>query len=387
MSKQKKKKGKALPIVAIIMAIAVVGTGAFAVTTFTGCSGEGGSPLSSEPEPIINPITGIESETELFPRPVMVSVPNDTYGAVPQSNLTQADIIYEFPVEGDLTRLQAVYLTERPDEFGPTRSVRYYFVDLAREYQAAHIGYGWGKHAHSYMYSSGLPYINGMQETDLFYRNSKKSAPNNAYIKWENIEKYAEENGWWDKNTSKDLKPFKFRDDEWKAEIEEAKATVEKLQGTEDPEEQKELAKAEALVAEPQKASSVKVSSAGCNSECKYNEETGLYDRFWYGEPYVDLETGKQLSFSNILVQEVKSTIMYDPETGEADAKNRLEIDMNSSGEAYLFTNGEVVKGTWSKKSAEARTIFKDEAGNQFRMTPGKTWVYVIDQNKKFEFE
>ena len=31
--------------------------------------------------------------------------------------------------------------------------------------------------------------------------------------------------------------------------------------------------------------------------------------------------------------------------------------------------------------------IFTDENGNQFRFTPGKTWVYVLDQDKEFSYE
>ena len=52
-----------------------------------------------------------------------------------------------------------------------------------------------------------------------------------------------------------------------------------------------------------------------------------------------------------------------------------------------LFTEGKVVKGTWSKKGPDGRTVFKDENGKQFRFTPGKTWVYVIDQNMKCAYE
>ena len=84
---------------------------AMGTIALTGC-GSGGETqqVAEEPEPIINPITGIEVESEdaLPARPVQVSIPNDTYGAVPQSNISYADVIYEFPVEGELTRLQAI---------------------------------------------------------------------------------------------------------------------------------------------------------------------------------------------------------------------------------------------------------------------------------------
>ena len=127
----KKKNLKVIFAAAFVVALAM---GMFALT---GCGGSS-TEQAAEPEPIINPITGVEVESEdaLPARPVQVSIPNDTYGAVPQSNIRQADIIYEFPVEGELTRLQAIYYSDIPDKFGPIRSVRYYFADLATEYKA-----------------------------------------------------------------------------------------------------------------------------------------------------------------------------------------------------------------------------------------------------------
>ena len=106
-----------------------------------------------------------------------------------------------------------------------------------------------------------------------------------------------------------------------------------------------------------------------------------------YGEPYIDKETGEQLEFDNILVQKVHSDIMVDEETGLSDHKGRLTIDMFAGGEGLLFTQGEVIEGTWSRDGVDSRTIFKDKAGNEFAFTPGKTWVYVLDQDKDFSYE
>lgn len=378
-----KKLKRRFPLIMIAAMALVLAMG---MTVLTGC-GETAQP--SEPEPIINPITGLESDEELPARPVVVSIPNAPDGAVPQSNISYADIIYEFPVEGMLTRLQAVYYSEFPDKFGPIRSVRYYFVDLAREYKAAHVGYGWGKKAKGYMEECGIPHINGMQDTELFYRVEDKAAPNDAYIDWSSVQERADKEGWFAEPQK--IRPFKFRDKEWRAEQKAAKAEAEALIAEKGDSKKQEdidaVAEAEAVLAEPEKASSVTVSSIGCRSECKYNEETKLYDRFWYGEPYVDKETGEQLSFSNVIVQYVHSDRMVDSDTGLLDEKGRLEIDMAAGGDALLFTRGEVVKGKWSRRDLSSRTVFKDENGKQFRLTPGKTWVYVVDQNLDCEYK
>lgn len=365
---------------------------AMGTIALTGCgSGGGTQQVAEDPEPIINPITGIEVESEdaLPARPVQVSIPNDTYGAVPQSNISYADVIYEFPVEGELTRLQAIFYSDFPDKVGPLRSVRYYFVDIATEYKAFHVGYGWGKHAHSYMRSNHVPHINGMDETEMFYRVSDKTAPNNAYIDWSTIEAAEKDMGALDEKQK--IKPWKFRDDKWKEEQEAAKAEAqavidEKSESTAE-EDVAAVEEAQKVLEEPDKATTLSVKSLGCNSRCDYDEESGKYLRYWYGEPFIDKETGEQLQFDNILVQKVHSDIMVDEETGLSDPKGRLTIDMFAGGEAYLFTQGEVVKGTWDRKNVDSRTVFKDENGKQFRFTPGKTWVYVLDQDKEFSYE
>ena len=375
-----------------IFAAAFIMILAMGTIALTGCGDSGGGePAAQEPEPIINPITGVEVESEdaLPARPVQVSIPNDTYGAVPQSNITQADIIYEFPVEGELTRLQAIYYGDIPDKFGPIRSVRYYFVDVATEYKACHIGYGWGKHARSYMNDNGVHHVNGMQQTDLFYRVDDKAAPNNAYTNWEDVKAFGEKHDWF--TEKQEIKPWKFRDDKWKEAQEEAKkeaqAVIEEKSGSTDEEDVAAVEEAEAILAEPEKATDLHVKALGCNSTCTWDPEKGKYLRYWYGEPYIDKETGEQLEFDNILVQKVHSDIMVDDETGLQDHKGRLTIDMFAGGDALLFTQGEVVKGTWNRSGKDSRTIFKDENGKQFRFTPGKTWVYILDQDKEFSYE
>ena len=376
----------------VIFAAAFIVTLAMGMCALTGCGGSGGSEQAAEPEAIINPITGLEVESEdaLPARPIQVSIPNDTYGAIPQSNITQADIIYEFPVEGELTRLQAIYYSDIPDKFGPIRSVRYYFADLAAEYKACSVGYGWGKHAVQQLKSNDVHYLNGMDHPEYYYRVSDKSAPNDAYIDWASVEEFGNDHNWFDEKQT--IKPWKFRDDAWEQEQEQAKADAqavidEKSDSTAEEDVQAVKDAQAVLDAQPEPATTLSVKALGCNSRCDYDAEKGKYLRYWYDEPYIDKETGAQLEFDNILVQKVHSDIMVDDATGAADAKGRLTIDMYAGGDALLFTQGEVYEGTWSREGLNGRTIFKDASGQQFHFTPGKTWVYVLDQDKEFNYE
>lgn len=301
-----------------------------------------------EPEPpkvlYTNPLTGEKSEKKIKGRPLIVSYDN-VGSAVPQSWTSKADIIYEFPMEGSQSRLQAIFYSEYPEFFGPIRSTRPYFVDLTREYKAIFIAHGWSPEAKRYLQSGVVPYINAMNTDCKFYRVRDKSAPHNSYIKWSEIKKKIKEKGWWDKKQK--IRSFKF--------LEEGK----KNKGA--------------------KVKYIEFDSA-MHSEFTYNAKKNYYVRtINEGKKYIDKETGKSIKVSNVLVQKVRSSVL--------DKKGRLSINMCAGGEALLFTNGVVVEGTWSRKNLDSRTIFKDKKGKEFKLSVGNTWVMVADQRTKINYE
>jgi hypothetical protein len=51
------------------------------------------------------------------------------------------------------------------------------------------------------------------------------------------------------------------------------------------------------------------------------------------------------------------------------------EGEVLGSGEAWVFTNGSVVKGVWSRPTRDNETSFAEPSGVPIRLTPGRTWV------------
>jgi len=290
----------------------------------------------------VNPITGEPVDTGLAGRPLIVSYDN-VGSAIPQSWTSLADIVYEFPVEGAQTRLQAVFYSEFPEFLGPIRSTRPYFVDLTREYKGIFLAHGWSEAAKQYLKSGVVPYINAMDSDCKFYRVTDKSAPHNSYIKWTEVENKIQEKGWWDE--PQEIRSFTFLGED------------EKNTGT--------------------AVDFVEFDSAS-HCEFTYDSENNNYVRTVNGKKYIDKETGESVTVSNVLVQKVKSRTL--------DAKGRLAIDMCAGGDALLFTNGVVVEGTWSRENLDSRTIFKDKDGNEFKLTVGNSWVMVADQNTKISY-
>lgn len=301
----------------------------------------------AEPEKIVytSPITGEESEKEYPARPLVVSVDN-VGDAIPQSWLSKADMVYEFPVEGEQTRLQAIFHSEFPEHFGPIRSTRPYFVDLTREYKGIFLAHGWSPQAKEYLMSDVVPYINAMNSSCNFYRVDDKVAPHNSYIKWSEVKDKIKEEGWWDEK--QDIRPFQF------------------------------LAADEEAAGEAATYIEMDYGSAHC--EYTYNAEKDWYVRtIDNGEKYIDKETEKSIKAKNVLVQCVSSKVL--------DSKGRLEIDMCAGGEAMLFTKGKVIKGTWTRENLDSKSVFVDAEGNEFKFSVGNTWVMIADQNLDIDIE
>lgn len=83
----------------------------------------------------VAPLTGEAVLEEITQRPIMVTI-NNHPAARPQSGLADADVIYEMLAEGNVTRFLAIYQSELPENIGPVRSARSYFIDMAKGFDA-----------------------------------------------------------------------------------------------------------------------------------------------------------------------------------------------------------------------------------------------------------
>jgi hypothetical protein len=118
--------------------VGVALTVTFAVLGLAACGGGGDdaavkktttttAPISTTTTapPPVAPLTGLVDPTgqSLTRSAVSVKVENTEF-ARPQAGLDQADVVYEEVVEGDITRLVAMFNSQVPDVIGPVRSVR-----------------------------------------------------------------------------------------------------------------------------------------------------------------------------------------------------------------------------------------------------------------------
>lgn len=102
-----------------------------------------------------------------------------------------------------------------------------------------------------------------------------------------------------------------------------------------------------------------------------WDPAAGGWQRSQDGTPSLDT-AGVQVAPPNLVVQFVSYR-----DTGQRDRSGAVvdEAELIGEGEAWVFTDGRVVRGRWSKPTAEAVTAYTDGAGAPVALTPGTTWV------------
>ena len=225
-------------------------------------------------------------------RAVAVMV-NNHPKARPQSGLNKADIVYELLAEGDVTRFLAVFQSEKPENIGPVRSARDYYIELAKGLDALFIAHGYSEEARKMLESGYLDNLNGMvYDGTLFKRSSDRQAPHNSYITYENVLKGAT-----DKKYSMNQSPpaFKFLTEE------ESKSVT----GDE--------------------AKSVMVSySTGStfDSIYEFDASIGKYKRYSDGVETIDYVTKEPILLDNLFIIETTHVVINDVGHKKIDLKS-----------------------------------------------------------------
>jgi len=289
---------------------------------------------ASEPEPVVTcPLDGAVIK-EMPIRAMAFSIDNNSE-ARPQSGLDKADIVYEVPAEGGITRYLAVFFHGEATKIGPIRSARPYLIELAREWDAVYAHCGQSPQAQAYFSNYNISHINEILHSSGFWRDKSRTAPHNLYTStsgmWKEIVKLG-----WDKKTEPEGYTFRLAGESVPGEA----------------------------------AGNVTIKYRNDKVGYRYDGQKGLYLRYINNSEYRDLNSGVQLSASNILVQQVSVRTI--------DAEGRLEIGLKGEGKAMLFSGGHVIKGTWKKSSATSRTRYYDESGAEMKMVAGQTWIQLI---------
>ena len=334
---------------------------------FTACSRE----VVPEPEPEPEPIETVTPEPEPEPEPEVYTGPrnpltyfpvdeeidhqrpfamviNNLQQAIPQHGLRHADIIYEVPVEGGITRLLAVFQDiDGIGEVGPIRSARQYMVDIAQGHDALFIHAGGSPGAYTTIRNRGVQNIDGVMGTGReFHRDQERSR------------RVGQEHALF---TSDELILANIDNFNYRREHEAGFHTG--------------LNFAEEIMHDGAVAATTVtvVFSNHKTGTFAFDEGSGNYYVSQYGGPHIDGITEEQLAVTNVLVLFAPFTVM--------DNEGRLSTDFSNGGRGYYISGGVKIPILWEKPSYSAPFTYTLADGTPLVMNMGRTWVNIVNSN------
>ena len=314
-------------------------------------------PESEEPEPVpdpepvpggTNPLTGLPME-EAYEndRPVAIML-NNLKTAQPQLGVSQADIIYEIPAEGDITRMVGVFQSlEGVGTLGSVRSARPYYLEVALGHDALYVHAGGSPAAYEDIAAWGVANmdgVNGGSDAKIFWRDANRKSSmgyeHSLVTSGEKITEYLEKGTY--RRTHKD--GFSY-----------PQTFVEN--GT----------PAGGTSAEHIKLAFTRYKTGLFD----YDAESGLYMVSQYGSPYTDGNTGEQVGVTNVLVLE--TAISKIP----GDTEGRLKVQMTGSGKGTFFCGGKGVEIQWSKADRNSPFVYTLSDGTPLSLGQGTSYVCI----------
>lgn len=295
-------------------------------------------------------------------RPISVMIPDDK-STLPQYNISNADILYECLVEGEITRLMGVFGDWTSlERVGNIRSCRDYFVYWAFEWDAIYCHAGGPFYIDEVIGRKDTNNINALTApSGVFYRTKDRSAPQNLYLDGADIMKEANRLGY-------SLTPRDDYSDEVHFQF-TSKSKPNNL---------------EAYGSDAVTASKVDLKDAYPVTQTwfEYNEDDGLYYRFQKPSngPHMDAATDKQLAFKNLLVQFTYHEVR--------DAKGYLAFQcIDTTRDGWYFTNGKGIHVNWKKTSDYGSTKYYDDNGDEITLNTGKTMICIVEDGDTFTYE
>lgn len=304
-----------------------------------------------------NLLTGLPDLTDgaIGKRPVAVMV-NNVPAAMPQYGISKADVIFEIPVEGDVTRFMALYAdyTTVP-RVCAVRSCRYYFPVFSQGFDAFYVNWGIDDSVADYLQSLGLDQFDGMSDGNgLFARdqdrlNSGYSLEHTAYFEGTKFADVVKANG-----IRTDL-------------ADDKKGTAFQFNGMN-----------EQVKPDGKDCKKVDINFGAEKATLTYDADKKVYLKQLNGEAQIDGKTQEQLAFTNVFVLETSITVRDD--VGHKDIEC---LGGKNTAVGYYISNGAVQKISWEKAKDEKSPLkFYDKDGKEIKINRGKTYIAVNYANQ-----
>lgn len=286
-------------------------------------------------------------------RPVVVCINNDV-AARPQLGMSQADVVYEYLMEGyGITRFSGVYYGTDVAQIGPIRSARLINVYLEALYDAGLVCSGASDRVRYILkHESPYPYM----DVDLDDPSNTRYSTNvgsdyrtRLRTDTTRLNRFLSD---WGSQKPASIRGFTFG----------------------------------GLGASGNSATNISIPYPGASRVAyQYDSGRGLYLRSMGGSPHLDGNSGTQLALDNVIVQYVPHVTTDIVE----DSLGSLSISLNlfGSGRAIVFRDGQAFEGTWRSESGGDIPRFFRSDGSEISLKPGRSWISIVPQSYGISYQ
>ena len=278
----------------------------------------------------VAPLTGIpiDAETEArLQRPALALKIDNIAAAMPQSGLNSTDLVIEMRAEG-VSRLMAVFHTQDNGVVGPVRSARAGDPGLLALFGRPLFGWS-GANAKVKRIVEGAEWVVNVhwdRNQKAYRRDRGRKAPHNVFTSTEDL----------------------F-------------AMAQPGQGP-PPQLFQYIADGEPL-APGAPAPGVRLSVGDTPSAWKWDAASSVWLRSQYNRVHNTSDAGR-VNATNVVVLEI----------GYSGGSSPIP-ELTGGGRALVFSQGQVVEGTWERASSLVGVTLKTADGQPLKLVPGRTWI------------
>jgi len=290
----------------------------------------------------------VDDPAKLTRPPVFICVNNDPAGRAAHWGLSQADLVYEYIVDGfSLTRITAMYQSQDADRVGPVRSARFPNIWMVQMYGGMLACSGGSDHIRYLLKNEvGFPYLDADIDdpsNTVYFQNLGTDYRTRLQASTEGARRWLADQGidlQWDKPgfTFSDLPPAGD-------------------------------AGASTVLDIPY--------PGGNDVEWQYDAGLGGYIRFQAGEQQFDPATNQPIVAKNVIVVAAKHILTDIVE--DSLGTTGVNIELNSFGDLRVFRDGKVWEGTW-RASPDGPPQWLGAGEVPIDLKPGQSWVQVVQE-------
>ena len=294
------------------------------------------APVVPKSTTVASTLSGLQVDPTFNARPVTGVMIENSVDARPQSGLSQASVVFEAIAEGGITRFLALFQDTQPTNVGPIRSARPYYEQWALGFDAGYAHVGGSPEALADIKSWNVRDLDQFANGDSYHRISSRDAPHNVYTGVDALTRLEVSKGY----TSSTFTGFVRKAAEAPAKVPTAKSI------------------------------NIAISGPTYNVHYDYNAATNSYNRSEAGAAHIDANTNTQISPKVVIALAM-------PYSLEADGYHS-DYSTIGSGPMYVFQDGTVTAGQWSKSSSTSQFTFTTTNGKPLGLNPGQTWITAV---------